>query len=885
MSFRRQIFRQGLGEEPAGGSESVDGAGVSWDAAGALLAAIERRKTHAAGMLQRIPNNWVVSRVPTPGAPARSRKVGQISESEEAPLPQHVDVAEAGNRPNPLLGAMLAGKCRDQHILVTKERQRRFAEFVLSNCAGNSFSMSDCNVGPECAKAVAMTLALCTQYTELNLSRNSLGDQELCAFTAVYSLHSHICNGDSCESWCSIRASQRLSFGSASFKRARRTSLGEVPEKETSFESFPEKKTSLESFPEKVLAMARTKMTAQKSAGGKAPREDLAAKAARKQAPVVGTMKKTHRFRPGTLALREIRKYQKSTDLLIRKLPFQRLVKEIAQAASKAISLHGRAMQWQHALVLWARQARPDLAIFNAAISACDKALQWERAIQLLSKLEGLQLTPNHITFSSVISACARARAWEEAVSLLSQSLACRVRDIMGFNSAIGACDWRDSVELLEEVRRRSLRPTVVTYSSLIGAPSLPWQHALHLLQEAEGNSLEPNVIAVNGAMSACEKAGEWPWALQLLADLGHRSNVISFSTAISACTWPLAVRLLEQMERQQVPPNVVSCNAAITACGKGGRWQEAVQLFQDIPRRRLLPTEVSLCAAISACEVCAEWPTALRLLSANLGLRSTAAYNATISCCARAALWQSSLRLLEELQRQLAPDVVSFNSALSACERCSEWQRALGLLRLMPMAPTNVTCSALLSACEQGMKWPLALELLRDFCAQCPPNVVVCNAAVSACGAGSAWRAAVAVAELADTAGGGLDALGYGALVSSCASVGQWRQGVAVLAEMEHRAVEADSTTYGCLARACEAPQVRSLLQKARANVLELMNREVKSDLKFQSQAVLALQEAAEAYLVGLFEDTNLCAIHAKRVTIMPKDVQLARRLRGERT
>ena len=55
------------------------------------------------------------------------------------------------------------------------------------------------------------------------------------------------------------------------------------------------------------------------------------------------------------------------------------------------------------------------------------------------------------------------------------------------------------------------------------------------------------------------------------------------------------------------------------------------------------------------------------------------------------------------------------------------------------------------------------------------------------------------------------------------------------------------------------------------------------KSDLRFQSQAILALQEAAEAYLVGLFEDTNLCAIHAKRVTIMPKDMQLARRIRGE--
>jgi histone H3 len=59
---------------------------------------------------------------------------------------------------------------------------------------------------------------------------------------------------------------------------------------------------------------------------------------------------------------------------------------------------------------------------------------------------------------------------------------------------------------------------------------------------------------------------------------------------------------------------------------------------------------------------------------------------------------------------------------------------------------------------------------------------------------------------------------------------------------------------------------------------------QDFKTDLRFQSAAVGALQEAAEAYLVGLFEDTNLCAIHAKRVTIMPKDIQLARRIRGER-
>ena len=59
---------------------------------------------------------------------------------------------------------------------------------------------------------------------------------------------------------------------------------------------------------------------------------------------------------------------------------------------------------------------------------------------------------------------------------------------------------------------------------------------------------------------------------------------------------------------------------------------------------------------------------------------------------------------------------------------------------------------------------------------------------------------------------------------------------------------------------------------------------QEFKTDLRFQASAILALQEATEAYLVALFEDSNLCAIHAKRVTIMPRDIQLARRIRGER-
>merc|ERR1712066_759759 len=91
--------------------------------------------------------------------------------------------------------------------------------------------------------------------------------------------------------------------------------------------------------------MARTKTTARKShVGVKRPRKELVSKTSRKSAPVMGGVKKPHRFRPGTVAIREIRKYQRSTDLLIRKLPFQRLVKDIAHEKNPELRFQASAL-------------------------------------------------------------------------------------------------------------------------------------------------------------------------------------------------------------------------------------------------------------------------------------------------------------------------------------------------------------------------------------------------------------------------------------------------------------------------------------------------------------------------------------------------------------
>ena len=76
--------------------------------------------------------------------------------------------------------------------------------------------------------------------------------------------------------------------------------------------------------------MARVKQTAHKSTGGVPPRYHLATKAARSAGQKAIAMRKPHRWRPVTVAAREIRKFQKTTYLLIKKAPFQRLVREIA---------------------------------------------------------------------------------------------------------------------------------------------------------------------------------------------------------------------------------------------------------------------------------------------------------------------------------------------------------------------------------------------------------------------------------------------------------------------------------------------------------------------------------------------------------------------------
>lgn len=138
-----------------------------------LLEGLER---HYHEELQRISPSWVV---------------GDYSSAHPP-----IDVAETVGVPGIVLGAILAGKCRDQHIPVTGERQKRFAEWMQMHCASVWFNVHDAGVGAECAKGIVLALALNDRFTSLNLACNSLGNEGAAIIARVIPDHQSLLHVD-----------------------------------------------------------------------------------------------------------------------------------------------------------------------------------------------------------------------------------------------------------------------------------------------------------------------------------------------------------------------------------------------------------------------------------------------------------------------------------------------------------------------------------------------------------------------------------------------------------------------------------------------------------------------------------------------------------------
>ncbi|XP_032124534.1 uncharacterized protein LOC116543221 [Sapajus apella] len=416
--------------------------------------------------------------------------------------------------------------------------------------------------------------------------------------------------------------------------------------------------------------MARTKQTARKSTGGKAPRKQLATKAARKSAPATGGVKKPHRYRPGTVALREIRRYQKSTELLIRKLPFQRLVREIAQ------------------------DFKTDLRFQSSAVMALQEACE----AYLVGLFEDTNLCAIH-------------------------------------------------------AKRVTIMPKDI-----------------QLARRIRGERAE-NLLVYKGRLSGLLD--------DYLSTPGFNKNFFfGFEHAYI------------HLELVYLVTALVPSDTAWLASSPGSSRRTAVWISLEMMVKRLL------------------------------------------KCARREA---SPAMCSKMFRKQFIMPV-----ALGETPVARNWKNR-----------TNQKAFAFINRSKTSCFFSRDHFLNPSLMARTKQT-----ARKSTGGKAPRKQLATKAARKSAPATGGVK------------KPHRYRPGTVALREIRRY----QKSTELLIRKLPFQRLVREIAQ------------DFKTDLRFQSSAVMALQEACEAYLVGLFEDTNLCAIHAKRVTIMPKDIQLARRIRGER-
>ncbi|CAK9104702.1 Pentatricopeptide repeat-containing protein At1g62930 [Durusdinium trenchii] len=414
------------------------------------------------------------------------------------------------------------------------------------------------------------------------------------------------------------------------------------------------------------------------------------------------------------------------------------------------------------------------------------------------------RLEVNTIHYNTMLAAS--RRDWEVGLLLLGQMPSKKLRPTtVSFNSIMGAANWQQVLELLTTMQNIELRPSQVSYNTAMSACAGQdaWEKALMVFDQLDFR----DQISYSTTITACERGNSWQGALDLLGTMSLQQlipDVITFSAAISAAgiQWPVVIELLESSIQLRVTPNQISYSASISACEKGHQWITALDLLSCMFREDVTPNEISFSAAISSCEKASRWPIACSLLASMSTLRlqvDAISYNPVIVASANGCEWELALSLFSEMPAKLlAPDAFSYTAVTTACARTSQWQIALALWRSGKVKASEITWNSVISACEKGGQWELALFLFGQTDLHAQESTF--GTAISACSRAALWQEALTLLSQCQRQHLLPSVVSFCTAMSACEGVAPWQQSLQLFCWMWRDRVSPNLLTYTSL-------------------------------------------------------------------------------------
>ena len=396
---------------------------------------------------------------------------------------------------------------------------------------------------------------------------------------------------------------------------------------------------------------------------------------------------------------------------------------------------------------------QPNGVVYSSAITACARSRCPEdyylTALRLLDESIENNVTMSVVGYNAALSACAKAGQWQPAIDLLHEMQEGN-DDIDGMGSS-----------------RSLVQPDSISYATVLDACERgeEWGLVLKYAEEMQNKpGLELDGIAVTSCLHACQQLGMAGRALDYLEMMKEEpKNIVQRQTAgwerkgarkplkgpdavayrlvISACArggeWQEGIRVLKEMKNATGSTDVVAYTAAINGCEYAGEWKHAFGLLEMMRREGVEPNEVTMASVIGACaNACAKanketgderspFDKAMRLVRV-LGKDPTVpdpnivVYNAAIRAAGEALDLDQAMALLRKAEEDgLEPTMVTYGSLMTVCERVGSLEgvnNVFKMMRKVEMPPNEIVFGAALSCLRKVGEGENALLLLRKM-------------------------------------------------------------------------------------------------------------------------------------------------------------------------